>query len=153
MSSVMFMCFLRDATNRIFHLLTHSFPTRLSSDLLVLQDIGPRISAQLRPQDTLARLGGDEFCVLLPHMTASAAGLVARQIVAALEDPFEIDGMLLAVAASCGLVVAPEQGDTADLLLQRPDVAPYLSKRPPGVPVRSDDRRCGKQVVGRCETR
>src|SRR3546814_5167718 len=25
---------------------------------LVLQDIGPRISAQLRPQDTLARLGG-----------------------------------------------------------------------------------------------
>src|SRR3546814_10347406 len=37
---------------------------------LVLQDIGPRISAQLRPQDTLARLGGDEFCVLLPNMTA-----------------------------------------------------------------------------------
>src|SRR3546814_760241 len=102
---------------------------------LVLQDIGPRISAQLRPQDTLARLGGDEFCVLLPHMTASAAGLVARQIVAALEDPFEIDGMLLAVEASCGIVVAPEQGDTADLLLQRADVAMYLSKRSHGDPV------------------
>src|SRR3546814_2523953 len=78
---------------------------------------------------------GDEFCVLLPHMTASAAGLVARQIVAALEDPFEIDGMLLAVEASCGIVVAPEQGDTADLLLQRADVAMYLSKRSHGDPV------------------
>src|SRR3546814_17063729 len=68
-------------------------------------------------------------------MTASAAGLVARQIVAALEDPFEIDGMLLAVEASCGIVVAPEQGDTADLLLQRADVAMYPAKRSHGDPV------------------
>src|SRR3546814_5765790 len=72
-------------------------------------------------------------------MTASAAGLVARQIVAALEDPFEIDGMLLAVEASCGIVVSPEQGDTADLLLQRADVAMYLSKRSHGDPVGDSD--------------
>src|SRR3546814_1319464 len=43
--------------------------------------------------------------------------------------------MLLAVEASCGIVVAPEQGDTADLLLQRADVAMYLSKRSHGDPV------------------
>jgi diguanylate cyclase (GGDEF)-like protein len=95
----------------------------------VLRAIGPRIVPLLREPDTLARLGGDEFCVLLPKVDGVAAALdVAHRITRALEAPFEIDGMDMVVAASCGVAVAPAHGDTADLLLQRSDVAMYVSK-------------------------
>jgi diguanylate cyclase (GGDEF)-like protein len=96
----------------------------------VLREIGPRISGALRASDTLARLGGDEFCVLLPDVVGTTEAIsVAQRVVAALEDPFEIDGMTMAVEASCGIAVAPEHGASADLILQRADVAMYVGKR------------------------
>ncbi len=95
----------------------------------VLQAIGPRILPLLRESDTLARLGGDEFCVLLPRAEGVEAAMeVAHRITVALEEPLEVDGMTLVVAASCGVTVAPDHGDTADLLLQRADVAMYVAK-------------------------
>ncbi len=95
----------------------------------VLQAIGPRIIPLLRDSDTLARLGGDEFCVLLPNTDGLAAAMnVAERITLALEEPLEVDSTTLVVAASCGVAVAPDHGDTADLLLQRADVAMYLAK-------------------------
>jgi diguanylate cyclase (GGDEF)-like protein len=95
----------------------------------VLCEIGPRIRPGLRAADTLARLGGDEFCVLLPDVGCLAAAVeVAERLLGLLEEPFEIDGMTLAVEASCGIAVAPADGDSSDLLLQRSDVAMYLAK-------------------------
>ena len=95
----------------------------------VLCAIGPRIAPLLRDADTLARLGGDEFCVLLPSVpSVEVAVEVARRITLALEEPVEVDGMTLVVEASCGVAVAPDHGDTADLMLQRSDVAMYVAK-------------------------
>jgi diguanylate cyclase (GGDEF)-like protein len=95
----------------------------------VLQAIGTRLAPQLREPDTLARLGGDEFCVLLPDVGGvDAAVEVAGRIREALEEPFVIDGMTMVVEASCGVAVAPMHGDTADLLLQRSDIAMYVAK-------------------------
>ncbi len=96
----------------------------------VLRAIEPRLAPLLRGSDTLARLGGDEFCVLLPHVTdLDDAMEVARRLTRALEEPLDVDGMSLVVEASCGVTVAPEHGDTADLLLQRADIAMYAAKR------------------------
>ena len=95
----------------------------------VLRDIGPRIAPLLRETDTLARLGGDEFCVLLPRVgDLTAAVEIANRIAVALEEPFLVDDLSLVVEASCGVTIAPSHGDTADLLLQRSDVAMYLAK-------------------------
>jgi diguanylate cyclase (GGDEF)-like protein len=95
----------------------------------VLCAVGPRIRRGLRNADTLARLGGDEFCVLLPQIESlSAAVEVAERIMASLEEPFDLDGMTLAVEASCGIAIAPLDGESADLLLQRSDVAMYVAK-------------------------
>jgi diguanylate cyclase (GGDEF)-like protein len=95
----------------------------------VLREIGPRIRQGLREPDTLARLGGDEFCVLLPSVDGLGAALqVAERIITSLEQPFDIDGMSLGVEASCGIALAPDDGDSADLLLQRADVAMYVAK-------------------------
>ncbi len=95
----------------------------------VLREVGPRIRQGLRDGDTLARLGGDEFCVLLPRIEGQGAALqVAGRIVNLLEAPFEIEGMTMDVSASCGIAIAPKDGDSADMLLQRSDVAMYVAK-------------------------
>jgi diguanylate cyclase (GGDEF)-like protein len=95
----------------------------------VLTEIGPRVSGVLREHDTLARLGGDEFCLLLPDVGAEADAVqIARRILGALEEPFEIDGLNLGIEASCGISMGPVHGSSADLLLQRADVAMYVAK-------------------------
>ena len=53
---------------------------------------------------------------------------VAERIIAVLEEPFEMDGTALGIEASCGISMAPADGETADLLLQRADVAMYVAK-------------------------
>jgi diguanylate cyclase (GGDEF)-like protein len=95
----------------------------------VLCEVGPRMRPGLRAADTLARLGGDEFCVLLPDVGCLAAAVeVAERLRGLLEEPFEVDGMTLVVEASCGIAIAPGDGNSSDLLLQRADVAMYLAK-------------------------
>ncbi len=95
----------------------------------VLREVAPRIRRGLRDGDTLARLGGDEFCVLLPRVHGLAAAVeVAERVMGILEEPFDLDGMTLAVEASCGIAVAPADGESAGLLLQRSDVAMYAAK-------------------------
>ncbi|HXQ75323.1 MAG TPA: EAL domain-containing protein [Acidimicrobiales bacterium] len=117
------MLFDLDRFKEINDTLGHKYGDR------VLFEVGPRIHRILRDADTLARLGGDEFCVLLPRIDAlSDAMEVAERIIAVLAEPFEIDGMVLGIEASCGIAMAPDDGDNADLLLQRADVAMYVAK-------------------------
>lgn len=102
---------------------------------LLLQQIGPRIQDVLRPDDVVARLGGDEFAVLLSVGNLSQAEscdmfmLLASRVKEALATPFLIGELSLAVDASAGIAVFPSDGDTAELLLQRADVAMYVAKR------------------------
>jgi diguanylate cyclase (GGDEF)-like protein len=99
----------------------------------VLVEVGPRVRKVLREGDLVARLGGDEFCVLLPDIgERQDAVRVAERIVAVLEEPFEIDAIELAIGASCGIAIAPDNGTTADQLLQRADVAMYVAKEAKG---------------------
>jgi len=96
---------------------------------LLLQEIGPRLRDVLGPNDTIARLGGDEFAVLLPRATALRAERVARRLLSALDQPFEIDSYSVDVNGSIGIALNPEHGDTADALIQRADIAMYVAKR------------------------
>jgi diguanylate cyclase len=95
----------------------------------VLCEIGPRMKTVLRESDLLARLGGDEFSVLLPRVADMATAVdVGERVIARLEEPFEVDGMSLAIEASCGIAISPLDGEDAGLLLQRADVAMYVAK-------------------------
>jgi diguanylate cyclase len=100
---------------------------------LLLQQIGPRLRGVLREGEVMARLGGDEFALLVPTRSIGAeAGVervtVARRILAALQQPFLVHEVSLAVEASVGIAVSPEHGDTGEVLLQRADIAMYLAK-------------------------
>jgi diguanylate cyclase (GGDEF)-like protein/PAS domain S-box-containing protein len=96
---------------------------------LLLRQVGPRLRAALRATDTVARLGGDEFAILLPDILGiSPATGVAQTLLDAIVEPFAIDGQLLSVGASIGVVLCPDHGDDATSLMRRADVAMYLAK-------------------------
>ena len=103
--------------------LGHGYGDRL------LQAVTARLRGALAPDDLLARLGGDEFAVL----PAVPCGLdrgqaVGEAIVAALEQPFDVDGIVLDVRASVGLASYPEHGSAPEELLRSADVALYVAK-------------------------
>jgi diguanylate cyclase (GGDEF)-like protein len=96
---------------------------------LLLQALAARLRGSLRSVDTVARLGGDEFAVLLPLLAdADEAERLAKRIVAALHEPFAVQGVTLTVDASVGIACFPDHGEDVDLLLQRADVAMYMAK-------------------------
>jgi diguanylate cyclase (GGDEF)-like protein/PAS domain S-box-containing protein len=96
----------------------------------LLIELALRLGSVLRASDSVARLGGDEFGILVTQITESANDLeqTLEKIRAALEHPFQVDGLPLHVEASIGVARYPEHGRDVDLLLQRADVAMYLAK-------------------------
>ncbi len=77
---------------------------------------------------TIARLGGDEFAVMLPDASNRRSDSVAVAIVAALARPFDIDGQAVAVGASVGYALGPNDGASVDRLLKSADQALYEVK-------------------------
>lgn len=97
---------------------------------LLLCEVGKRLRASLlRDSDTVARLGGDEFAILLPTDDVDAARLVASRLLKALEQPIVVEGQVVDVGASIGIVSCPHNGTDMNVLLRRADVAMYAAKR------------------------
>lgn len=97
---------------------------------MLLCEVAKRLRAALHRQtDTVARLGGDEFAVLLPTDDLNAARIIASRILRALEEPITIEGQLVDVGASIGIVTLPANGTDMNVLLRRADIAMYVAKR------------------------
>ena len=96
----------------------------------LLVAVGDRMRSCLRPADTVARLGGDEFAVLI-EQPVEPPSAVAERLVSVLAAPYVVEGTLVTVTASIGLVCAfPAVGDGlgAGELLCRADAAMYAAK-------------------------
>jgi diguanylate cyclase len=90
--------------------------------------IGPRVRHAIRATDTLARLGGDEFVILLyPHPDDDGITRVADNVLRALREPFEVQGLALRITASVGIASFPQAAD-ADELMKHADIAMYQAK-------------------------
>ncbi|MCX4765169.1 bifunctional diguanylate cyclase/phosphodiesterase [Streptomyces sp. NBC_01275] len=101
----------------------------LAGDRLLLK-IADRLRVALPRGAEAARLGGDEFAVLLPVAdSTTSASRVARNLVAALSSPLDLDGLTLVLEASAGVAVFPDHALDAEGLLRRADVAMYQAKR------------------------
>jgi diguanylate cyclase (GGDEF)-like protein len=96
----------------------------------VLQAVGHRLRSCVRSHDTVARLGGDEFGVLLEG-DIDHPDRVGQRILAAMRQPFDVDGRGVTIGASLGAAVpdVDESGLSADALLRRADAAMYAGKR------------------------
>ena len=100
----------------------------------MLRMLGRRLQALLSTaQGTIARMGGDEFAVLLKTLnTDSAAGDaegLAQRLLAAIREPFEVNGACLEIGASIGVALYPQDGADASTLLRRADIAMYAAKK------------------------
>ncbi len=95
----------------------------------VLRETARRLQANLRSSDTLARLSGDEFVVLVSEMSrATDAREIAEALLACLADPYPVQGNDVALTASIGVSVYPQDALDAATLQQHADIAMYHAK-------------------------
>ncbi len=107
----------------------------------LLELVGQRLAAVVRPEDTVARLGGDEFALLVTDVGHwENAVEVAERVRAALAEPFRHDGMSFEIEASIGIALHPDHGHDFETLLKRADVAMYVAKeRNTGIEIYSSE--------------
>jgi diguanylate cyclase (GGDEF)-like protein len=97
---------------------------------LVLKEFADRLKHSVRQTDLVARLSGDEFVVLLEGIHhAEESACLARKILAAVNQPFEVSGHALTVSCSIGIGLndPAAKPDPMDLLA-RADAALYQAK-------------------------
>jgi diguanylate cyclase (GGDEF)-like protein len=97
----------------------------------LLKAVTARLGAAIRETDALGRLGGDEFVVIAEGMSLAAGPeLIAERLLAALEQPFRLEGSeataRLAVTASVGIAMGDRE--SAEELLRDADIAMYRAK-------------------------
>lgn len=96
----------------------------------VLQTVADCLVGAIRASDTVSRHGGDEFLVLLPEIASVADAIhTAHKIIAAIESPACMVTANQPLAASIGISVFPDDGDTVTALTDCADRAMYGAKR------------------------
>lgn len=82
---------------------------------------------------TLARLGGNSFAALLPNLhnlkKVDTAGSVARRVLGAFGEAFQVEGHELFVTCSVGLAISPGDGKDGETLLKHAEMAMYQAKK------------------------
>ena len=94
-----------------------------------------------RDPDKASRWGGDEFVVLLPRSTRKGAQQFAQRLQEQLgRQSIDIGPVRIAVSASIGIAVHPDDGADPEALLAHADQDMYRGKRERLVSGRSDVR-------------
>ena len=95
-----------------------------------IRELAQRIKQASRESDTVARLGGDEFGVILSRVSDRDGALAhAQRLAQQIVQPFEFERQEIALDASIGVAVFPNDGAELDTLLDRADQSMYLTKR------------------------
>ena len=96
----------------------------------LLVAVAKRLTAVLRPGDSLARLSGDEFVVLCEGLVdQSEADPIAVRLGAELSRPFLLSGVDVKVTGSIGIAFTGSGLEGAEEVLRDADLAMYRSKR------------------------
>ena len=94
----------------------------------LLRAVTERLLGAVREHDTISRLGGDEFAIIQIIDSAEEATGLARRIIDAVGEPFELDTHQVVIGTSIGIAIAPEDGREPDELLKNADLALYRAK-------------------------
>ncbi|MFC1503407.1 EAL domain-containing protein [Pseudomonadota bacterium] len=106
---------------------------------LLLKAVGQRLNGTLRLSNIggrssledliTARMGGDEFTILLPHLCHSdIPSVVAKRLLKALAEPFQLTGYSISISCSIGISVFPNDGSDIESLFKYADTAMYKAK-------------------------
>ena len=95
----------------------------------LLTKVAERLRSVSREGDLVARLGGDEFAILQVNgKQPQAAEALAARLVDLVGRSYLVGDHMLNIGASVGIAMSPDDGDSADTLLQRADLALYRAK-------------------------
>ena len=95
----------------------------------IIVEMARRLSACVRPGDTIARLGGDEFVLIRPDVAREdAAATMAQQLLEALSRSMTIQGHEFYPTGSIGVSMYPKDGLDSQTLLKNADTAMYRAK-------------------------
>ena len=111
-----------------FKSVNDSYGHAVGDQLLI--EISERIRQSIRSGDLAVRIGGDEFVIVCPDSDGRSRGeALVNRLTAAIDEPFDLDGIEMNVAASIGLARS-QRGALADLneLLSAADAALYEVK-------------------------
>lgn len=101
------------------------------------------VKSVVRETDTVARMGGDEFVLIVSNSDSQAAANVVEKLVQKLAVPQRLNGHLITIQVSMGVVSvskgAETEGLTSQQLLKKADSAVYKAKKITGTSVVYDD--------------
>src|SRR3954447_9233252 len=111
-----------------FKFVNDSLGHQAGDELLVA--VGKRLSALMRPSDTVARFGGDEFLVLCEHLDDDGQAMaLAQRLHAGICTPVEVRGEEVYVGTSVGVACTRDAGVDPERLISDADQAMYRAKR------------------------
>ena len=98
----------------------------------VLQQLGQRLQASLRPGDSLARLLADEFLLLLEQADCDSAVAFADRLQQRLAQPLRIANVDMQLDCRIGIATYPLDAETAEELVRRAGIAMHDAAQQPG---------------------
>ena len=91
--------------------------------------VNAEFTGNVRTRPLLARLAGDEFTMFFPEVaSADEIERVARRVVLAISEPFELCAHSVDIGASIGVALSPDHGTSIELLMRAADIAMYRAK-------------------------
>lgn len=92
--------------------------------------VAQRLHRAIRCEDMVSRLGGDEFaCLVLGLSSQQQLRRLASHLFDVVSAPVRIGALRLTVRPSIGIAQCPDDGVTAEDLVQKADAAMYHAKR------------------------
>ncbi|CAM4264503.1 diguanylate cyclase (GGDEF)-like protein/PAS domain S-box-containing protein [Paenibacillus endophyticus] len=105
-----------------FKLVNASFG-REFGDILLMQ-VAERLNRDFSDNDFAARMEGDEFALLYCNLQSEKHLLeLSRQLLKAIEEPYELSGFPLHITASIGLVTNQDENDDSYSMIKKADMA------------------------------
>ena len=95
----------------------------------LLRLVALRLTDEVGKAGQVGRLGGDEFQVVLPSTSdTTELSTLAQGIIDSLSRPYTINGTLVSIGASVGIVTSDYDDRTSDDLMRDADLALYAAK-------------------------
>ncbi|MCJ8013322.1 EAL domain-containing protein [Paenibacillus sp. KQZ6P-2] len=95
----------------------------------MLQLVGDRLKRNSLPKEEVFGMGGDKFALIIPALVSEESTLNRiRDLLTLFEKPITIDDCDYHISLCAGMAVYPEDGDTAEQLIQHADTAVHHAK-------------------------
>lgn len=94
----------------------------------LLQKVADAVSKVVDTEAMVARFGGDEFVAIKPSSSLQALNLFGQQLLHCFSGKLMVDGNEIAISASVGISVYPDDGCDINSLIGNSDLAMYRAK-------------------------